>query len=274
MRRYLAFFMGIIASLASISVHAESKKVHLVTTVWPPYVMNETSTHRGYAYDVVKQSFEKMGYNVTIDVIPWEKGRELTIDGKADGLFPEYTSKDNLKYFVYSDPFLTGPLVLYEKMDGSPVPIAVSNNQKDFFDKMKSYRFGVVDGYVNVPAFDNNKNLKKFKVMDDKANLEQLYQGKVDLILIDRLNAQYILNNELPPQYRTVLKQVGPVLEQTHFYIVFSKKISNVEALRKDFNAGFKQLNDAKITHKIMAEYINEFVDRNIMPLRVSTKNN
>lgn len=269
MSKYRAFLVGVLALVASLSAYADSKTVTLGTSVWPPYIMGKDSPHRGYAYDVVKQAFEVMGYKVIIKVMPWDEARQLTIEGKIDGLFPEYESTDNLKYFIYSDPFMVDPLVLYEKIDDTPITVPESNNQKDFFNKMKAYRFGVVAGYTNVPAFDNNKELIKKPVIDDKANLEQLYNRQVDLILIDRLNAQYIVNNELPEEYRHALRPIGTPLAKTRFYIVFSKKVPNVKTLNKDFNAGLKILQDKKITHQIMWNYLYEFLDKDAVPRKI-----
>jgi ABC-type amino acid transport substrate-binding protein len=90
-----------------------------------------------------------------------------------------------------------GPLVLYTKED-SDIDLPETNNETDFFKQLETYRFGVVDGYTNIPAFDDNKHLIKKVVNTDKENLEQLYKGNVDFILIDKLNAQYILMHELP----------------------------------------------------------------------------
>jgi polar amino acid transport system substrate-binding protein len=261
MQWYRAVLAGFLALVATSSAYAEAKTVTLATSVWPPYVMDDKSPHHGYAYDVVKQAFEAAGYKVTIKVMQWEKARELAIAGKVDGLFPEYDSSSNLDYFVYSNPFLTGPLVLYTKKDTS-LSVPTVNNQVEFFKQMKDDRFGVVEGYTNVPAFDNNHQLMKKEVEDDKANLEQLYHGDVDFILIDGLNAHYLLSHELPKEYSEELKPVGPVLAKVCFYIVFSKKASHVEQLNEDFDIGLKKIQEAHKTNAIMQEYISEFIDK------------
>lgn len=276
MRRFLVvciscfIVVGALSSYAVSAIQAPVKKVNLVTNVWPPYVIDEKSEHPGYAYEVVKRAFEAVGYQVSIQVVSWAQARALTIDGKADGLFPDYDSTDNLQYFVYSNAFLTGPLMLYEKITDSSkvIEIPTTNSQVDFFNDLKLYRFGVVDGYTNVPAFDHNAALTKKIVIDDKANLEQLYRGDVDFILIDQLNAQYLLRNEFPEAYSKVLKPVGPILARLPFYVEFSKKAENVEQLRNDFNQGLKIVQNKKIIYQIMREYLYAFIDKDVSVIK------
>ncbi len=269
MRQCRVFLLGLLALMVSLSSHANLKKVTLATSVWPPYVMEKDSKERGYAFDIVKEAFEIMGYEVSISVIPWETGKKSVEKGTIDGIFPDYNSKTNHKYFIYSHPFLTGPLVMFENTKKTMIFLPEANNQFAFFNQLKAYRFGVVEGYTNVPAFDENNELNKVAVVDDKANLEQLYRGEVDFILIDSLNAQYILDNELPQQYRDSLKSVGPLLGRMPFYVVFSKKVPNAEILNKDFNVGIKKLQQQKRTYQIMTKYIYDFIDDNAVPKKI-----
>ncbi len=261
MRFFRAVLAGLLALTLSSVLSAHTKEVTLGTCVWPPYVMDEKSSNRGYAYDIVKKAFEAVGYKVNIKVMNWEKARELAIAGKIDGIFPEYESTENLNHFVYSDPFLVGPLVLYTKAD-SNITLPSTNNETDFFKQLKAYRFGVVEGYTNVPAFDNNGQLIKKEVQSDKENLEQLYNGDVDFILIDKLNAQYILAHELTENYSKELKPVGPVLAKVGFYIVFSKKVHNVNQIDADFDTGLKKIQDGHVANAIMQKYVYDFLDK------------
>lgn len=271
MRRFFVTLISIIGLLVGLcaDAFAKTKTVTLGTSEWPPYVMNNDEKYPGYAYEVVKAAFEAEGYHVKIRVMPWYEARKDTIKGEIDGLFPEYRSEVNLPYFVYSDSFMTGPLMLYERVDERVIRLPETKVQKAFFEQLKKYRFGIVAGYTNIPAFDNNTALKKIEVVDDKANLEQLYAGEVDFILIDKLNAQYILNNELPKKYLRALKPVGSPLSHPRFYIVFSKKIDNVTELVNDFNKGLKKIKQEKLTHRIMYRYIYEFIDKDAVPQKL-----
>jgi len=259
--------------ILALSGYAAEKHVSLVTSVWEPYVMPKNISSRGYAYDVVKKAFESAGYEVSIQVLPWNEAWKMAKEGKADALFPEYESDENLGYFAYSHPFLAGPVVLYKRVDNKYIQIAeTEKNLSSVFDKLKPYRFGVVSGYANVPAFDVHKEeFKRKYVGDDKANLEQLYAGEVDVILIDKLNAQYILRYMLPKEYSQQLQQVGPVLANNNIYVVFSKAVPNRDILLKDFNQGLKMLQKDKVTNQIMREYIYEFIDKDAAPHQIDT---
>jgi len=241
---YLLSFLHIPLSYA--------KTVTLATTVWAPYVRE--GVYKGYAYEIVIAAFKQAGYDVRVVFMPWDNAVRAVNDGQVDGLFPEYFSKRRLKTIIFTEPFSGGPLGLFKKVNsGIHFPVSNPNrDQKLTFDEMKKYRFGVVRDYINTEAFDNAHNLKKVYAASDEENLRNLYEGKVDLVFIDKYTAEYLLYHVLPVEYREQMVFMQPPLGYKKLYVGISKKVSNANQLVKDFNKGLSEIKKTGILNKII----------------------
>lgn len=211
----------------------------LGTTEWPPYVQN--SANKGYAYNIVLAAFKAAGYDdVRIIFMPWLDAEKAANEGQLDGVFPEYYSKERTQTVTYTRSFSESPIGFYKKLN-SEIHYPNKHPEKDIlatFNTLKHYRFGVVKGYVNIPALDNNNQLQKVYADSDVGNLRQLYEGKVDLVFIDQYTAEYLLHHQLSPDYSEQLVFMSPPLEHKKLYVAISKKNSQNQVIAKAFNRG------------------------------------
>lgn len=239
---YTLIVLFIIVLLSPFQAQARPK-VTLATTTWAPYVSAKKDYH-GYAFDIVKAAFEQAGYDVEIKFMPWDKAVVAVRHGKIDGIFPEYFSSNFQHEIVYSEPFSGGPIGLYKRRNsGIHFPLAdPAEHQKEVFDAFAHYKFGVVTGYNNVPAFDSDTDLQKIAVGSDADNLRQLYQGKVQLIIIDKFAADDLIAHKLGPKYADALTFMEPALGYKKLYLGLSKKLPNSYRLLADFNEGLQAI--------------------------------
>lgn len=259
----LNFLALLFFSITSSPIYA--KTIVLGTTEWPPYVQN--SSNKGYAYDIVYAAFKAAGYNdIRIIFMPWTDAEKAVNDGQLDGIFPEYYSHERKTSVIYSDPFSDSPVGFYKKLSSG---IHYPNSHPDkkvlsTLQKMHKYRFGVVKGYVNIAAFDNDKNLEKIYVESDLDNLKQLYQGNVNLIFIDKYTAEYLLHHQLSSDYSDQLVFMNPPLGYKKLYVAISKKAPNARNIAEDFNEGLKKIKENGTFTKII-DLDAETVDDNIV---------
>jgi len=233
--KVLCALIGLISSTAMAGPH----KITLATSAWEPYVSDDPAYH-GYVYEIVKSAFEASGYTVEIKFMSWHNATRAVELGLVDGIFPEYTSEERSNVMEYSKPFSASPIGLY-KLNNNDAQFPNRTPLKDLektFDQMKHYRFGAVKGYINVPAFDNNPHLKKHFVNNDKENIEQLYNGKVDIIIIDKYTANYLLKNEFPWNYQIKMSFMKPALGHKNCHVAIPKKIRHHKQLLEAFNKG------------------------------------
>ncbi len=235
-------FIGL--SLIVLSQFAfANQKITLATSAWEPYVSDDPAYH-GYVYEIIKSAYDAEGYDVDIRFMSWEKALRAVRLGIVDGIFPEYYSSDRAKTMVFSQPFSGGPIGFY-KLSGSEVNFPTDDPTaalKKTLQSMDQYRFGAIKGYTNIPAFDHAKNLKKVMVSSDKENLEQLYSGQVDLIIIDKFTADYLLKHELPWNYQIKLSFMPPALGYKELHLAIKKNHPKRKKLLKAFNTGLHKI--------------------------------
>jgi ABC-type amino acid transport substrate-binding protein len=250
---------------------AEQKAVTLATLEWEPYVGSEMS-YNGLTAEIVTAAFKKAGYTVDFKFQRWTEGMAAAREGKVDGIFPAYADKSRKADFIYSDKLLDSPLGLYKKsaktLPGGPgawgelyekgpdiaYPVDPRIDQTDALKGLKDFTFGVVADYVNTPEFDAADFLTKVEADSDEENLKNLFEGKVDLVVIDRYVAKSILVKKFPWQLGE-FDFMEPPLEKKPLFVIFSKQAKGHEQLLKDFNAGLALVKADGLLKEILRKY-------------------
>src|SRR5690606_21066867 len=214
-----------------------AKQIKLATLEWPPYVGQELK-QRGYVHELVVAALNRAGYEVQVKYVPWPRAiREASV-GEVDGLFPAYYTTERSQQFVFSDPFAGGPVGLYKRRDTpASYPVDPRSNPVAALRGVCEYSVGVVRGYANPLPLERVDFLKQEAAKNDLVNLRRLYHKRVDLIVIDKFVADYLLETSLK-EYRPELEFMQPPLEIKYFYLAFSLKDPNHQAKLKAFNRG------------------------------------
>lgn len=231
-----------------------SHTINLATSEWPPYVSGHLPGN-GYIYQIVDHAFKNKNYNVHIEFMSWDDAINFSDQHKHEGFFPAYENETGSTSVVCSMSFDGGPIGLYRRKS-LPIHYPVDNpgeNQALVFSKLREYRFGVVQGYVNTREFDDATYLKKVSVANDYDNLKQLQEGKVDLIIIDIFVAQYYIENN--PERFTDIEFMGPALENKKLYLCFKKQGIDYPQMLSDFNAALISMKASGELDKIISRY-------------------
>jgi polar amino acid transport system substrate-binding protein len=236
MKRVLV--LAIFALFASQSfLYAESLRI--ATLDWEPYTGHSLKSG-GFCSEIVTEVFKKAGYTVTIDYISWDKAIEEGAKGNYDAVFPEYYSRERTKDFAYSNFFTNSLLGFYERK-------GASIKHKTLRD-LAPYKIGVVKGYVNTEELDKATYLKKIESDSDEENLRKLARGEMDLIVIDKLVAQYLISTKMPAEV-TRLVPVEPPLMIQPLFVIFPKKLPQSDKRLKDFNKALDEFtNDGGVS--------------------------
>jgi polar amino acid transport system substrate-binding protein len=267
--KWKCLILILVGLIFSTEVSAELKEVTLATLEYEPYVGSKMPNY-GFATEIIVEAFKKAGYKVNIEFYPWDKGLEITKEGRVDGIYPAYYAKWREEHYAFSDPFASEPVGLCKIKSTSIVPgqsgfryktghdISFSTDpridQTAALRELKQYKFGVVAGYVTTPEFDAATFLTKVEAPTDEENVRQLFQDKVQLIVIGKYVAQNIVAKKFPWRLAD-LEFMEPPLEIKYLYIAFSKQASGFEKKLKDFNAGLKLIKEDGILERIMSRY-------------------
>lgn len=107
--------------------------------------------------------------------------------------------------------------------------------------ELAPYKIGVVKGYINTAEFDAAKFLKKVESDSDEANLKKLLNKELDIIVIDKLVAQYLIQKHMPVA-AAQLEPMDPPLIIHPLFLLFPKKNPNSRKTCDDFNKGFDMI--------------------------------
>lgn len=251
MKKLVLFFTLLVLVLGSSSLFSQGKTVTLSSLEWPPYTSDALKS-QGALASVATAAFKAMGYDLKIEFYPWNRAVAYAKDDpKYIGYFPEYYSKENEAYFLYSASMGNGPLGFVERKD-SPVKWNSLND-------LKNVTIGVVSGYLNTVEFDAmvaSKQLKVEAVIDDNTNIVKVANKRMPLAVIDPNVLTYLLYNEkVSIPYRDVVQFNAKTLELKTLHICF-KKGPEGEKWDAIFNEGLKKINADKIMKDYFATLI------------------
>ncbi len=245
MKKYLIICLIL---LCAVEGFTSEKKMNLASTEYPPYY-GSSMKNKGFIAEMINEAFKKSGYAVNIRFMPWKRGLTWTKQGKFDGLFTIWYRKERKQWFVYSDPLPANEIGFYKRRD-KDIPFKT-------YEDLKPYRVGVIIGYANPPGFDD-AGLKISAVVNNEQNMKKLFQGYIELALIDKIVGRYIINTRIPGA-ADALEWMEPALQKDIQYLVISKKTSDYQKKMEDFNRGLKQITDDGTVKKIMADHGFDF---------------
>jgi len=222
------------------AVYAGTLKV--ATLDWEPYV-GHMLINQGFISEIITNAFKRAGYTVEIYFMQSDKAIKEATEGRYDVVYPEYYSKDRAQNFVYSYFFYNRLLALYKRK----LTAITYKTLKD----LTPYKIGVVKGYINTDEFDRATYLKKIEDESDEVNLRKLANGELDLIVIDKLVAQYLIKTKIP-EAENKLEAIEPPLAIHELFVIFPKNLPNSEKLAKEFNKAYKSMQKDGTIKKIM----------------------
>lgn len=232
------------AQIPSPTQAIDEHTIRLATLDWPPYV-GETLPQQGFTSAIVSEAFKRAGYKVKIDFMPWTRAIQQADEGNYDAVYPEYYSDDRNKSFFFSEPFASGPLGFYKRKDAK-----ISYTK---LEDLKPYRIGIVLGYINTPEFDTASYLQKETATSDEQNIRKLLAGRIDLIVIDKFVAQYLIKNSITEAIGKLEFLEPPLLDQK-LYVVFPRKTAASEKKLQEFNAALKSMQEDGSLERILKE--------------------
>lgn len=233
--------------LLGAGIHAAENTVRVVTVHWPPYT-DEYAKMGGFVSEILAAAFKEVGYDIEISFIPWSRGLKDTKSGRFDALYPAYFSEERSIEFVVSQAVAEGELGFFTRSE--------HEIQYQRLEDLKSYKIGVVRGYVNTKDFDNAEYLTKSQANSDEQNLRKLLKGRVDLAVADRLTGSSLINTKIP-EAKGKLKYIQPPLQIKELFVLFSKSKTANPKLAAAFNRGLTIIKNSGAYASIVAKYTN-----------------
>lgn len=210
---------------------AAAERVSLVSTDYPPY-FSSTLPEQGTVSAVARAAFEAAGYEVTLEFRPWARLMAEIEAGKYDAVVAVWYKAEREAYLAYSDPLVNTHIGFYDRRDAR---IDVHD-----LSSLRRYTIGTVRGYANPPAFDA-AGLRIDDAVDDITNLRKLVAGRLDLVLVDKALADYLIRNDLPAGGQSIEWRDPPV-QTMPLFLGMAKKRPGYLLKLAAFNKGLAEI--------------------------------
>lgn len=238
-----AILVGLLAWGTATLAHA-AEPLTLTTTEFPPY-MSAAMPEGGVLVALTRAAMRQSGTDVRVQFMPWARALNEVRSGNADGLIGAWHSREREDYLVFPDPLLNNEIGFFGRRDRTPLFSSLSD--------LKGLRIGTVRGYANPPSF-LAADLDSEEEGDDFANLRKLEAGRIDLVLIDRLVAEYLIAARMPDA-RPRMQWLEPAVSKTPIYTTFSKAKQGHELAVKQLNLGLQKIRNSGEFSAILLQY-------------------
>ena len=209
-----------------------AQTVRLATLNWSPYI-GQTLKDEGYAAELIRTAFHRVGYQVEFFYMPWQRAIKTVTEGSYDGLCPAYYTKQRAVDFSLSKEFPAGPLVFLKRKEAT-----ITYHR---LEDLKPYKIAVVRGYANTKAFDEAKFLQKSHTNSDQTGYRRLLFGSVDLWLADKFVAQATMSGHMPER-ASEIDVVDKPLGIKNLHVAFSRMKPDCQKLTDAFNKGLAEV--------------------------------
>ncbi len=244
-RRIAPQIVGALVLFSGLSAVAWAEDLRLVTGELPPYATHERADD-GIALHIVRKAFANAGSTVSYTFKPWTRSLEEARAGQWDGT--AYWGKNPSRDvgFLISDNVLTEQWVfLYrQRTEGG------EQFNWDSLADLKGQRIAAVQSYTYTPEFWEMQKAGTLKVelaQDDLGNLRRLVAGRVDLAVIERNVACYLMNAHFTAAEVAGLRAHPKLLtNQFTTHLMLSEKLPQSAQRMKAFNQGLAQLKKTK----------------------------
>lgn len=224
---------------------------------WDPY-MSEKLPHYGIIAHIISETFKEVGVNVKYGFFPWTRAYRLAETGQwhATGIWGK--SEEREKFFNFSDVVHVGEVVLFYHKDH---PITWTGNIED----LKGLTIGIPSGYESPVILKEaeKKGFIKFEIGWKDINVfRQLARKRFQAVDANKIAGLRLIETKLSAEEKAKIGHTKPI-ELWHYYMLFSKKLTENENFLKLFNKGFREMKKSgKIDKMWKSFYRGEYASK------------
>jgi polar amino acid transport system substrate-binding protein len=186
---------------------------------WYPYSAKVGREVKGRSVDIVKAAYKAIGAELTLDVVPFNRGFIRTKDGHYAGVFNAGVNDEvRRNYLIPRNTIALSEQVVVARLGES------FQNRYSFNDK----RLILTLGYTYPTDITDDLRNQIDRTVGDVNCLGMVAAGRADFTILDRLVFLSILQKE--PELKQKLMIVGN-LEPHKIYVLFSKSDKGTRAL-------------------------------------------
>lgn len=219
--------------------------VNLAIGEWAPFT-SEKDPKGKLLEKVVTEAFKLEGVEVKYSYFPWKRSYNNVEDGTADGTFPWIKTPEREAAFITpKTPVLVDDAV-YFHLKSKPFDWKT-------LDDLKKYKVGVTLGYKNEKIYPE-KGIAAEVVNTEELNFKKIAAGRIDVYETSKAVGYATINKFLTPDEAKLITNHPKPVEQSEYFVFFSKKTPNGKAMSDKFESGLKKLKASGTYDKLMAQ--------------------
>ena len=240
LNRLILIFWAMLFTFAPPNLFAGQKSLPLATLELPPCNYLKDGKPVGASVEFVRELFARMGYETTIRIMPFKRGKKATAEGKYAGLFTIVKSPERLKHYYYPNPITVNKNVFFKRKE--------DDLSWDTMEDLKDYRLGLSEGYSLPPILQAAIDMKIFRSIDTLSSqtpallqLRKLAKKRIDFFMTE-MGEGIFYKKQFAPEFDSIdfnPKPVGPV---KNWYFVFSKRWPKARQLVRQFNVELEKM--------------------------------
>lgn len=194
-----------------------SNVLRIVSLQYPPFQYLENGEVKGVAYEIVQEVFNRLDYEIKVDILPWTRALTYLREAQADAVFTIYKTKEREDFLDYANEVLINQRIAFYKHKDTNI------NFDGNFDNLKGNTIGTVFGVNYGTRFDSAVEklspslLNSFDVYN---NFQNLLLKRIDLLINNIDGADFVIKIM---DAGDIIEMLPPVIETVPSYLAFSK---------------------------------------------------
>lgn len=204
-------------------------------TEFPPYTSSSLADG-GLATWITRTALAREGWEINLAVLPWARALNEARQGKCDGVIGLWRSPEREEFLSFTQPLGITNRIGFMARAGTAIDVSD-------LGRMRGLTIGVVRDYSNPPAIQKAR-LKLDPAMDDLHNLRKLLAGRIDVVLIDKGVAFYLLQTQLLSGV-SALAWLEPAVSESPLHSAFVGRSPQAQAGLAALNAGLTRIRNS-----------------------------
>ena len=235
-------FVLLTAWLLASPVAAQEKVLLAAEDDWYPYSAKNGAVAEGRSVDIVTAAYAAVGAELTLDVVPFNRGMIMTKAGKYAGVFNAGLNDDVRRDFLVPRNFVAVSEQVTVARIGEPFQDKRSFNGK---------RLVITLGYTYPADIVSDPRNQIQRSVADVNNMKMLAADRADFTIVDRLVALSIFAKD--PALKQKLQIVGK-LHSENIYVLFNKRDGGPKALEL-FDQGMDKIHSNGVLKAITTRW-------------------
>ncbi|HDZ36803.1 MAG TPA: transporter substrate-binding domain-containing protein [Marinobacter sp.] len=158
---------------------ASAQTLHLVTEEWPGLINDTPQGPSGVLWDISKDALESMGYEVTLEFVPWKRAQRLVLGNDRDGILGiGLTAERESRFNFPKRALLVSETAVHTKQE--------REFQYENPASLSGMKVGVSPGYKYSPEITESKQFERVNMPSIESGLKMLLLGRIDAMLANR----------------------------------------------------------------------------------------